>query len=71
MKWNGTNNHLAPLLVGTHSGTSQREGHGKGKAKSEPVNVGVHNNLLHITTQPDEEAEINNRSYEDNSQVIR
>ncbi|XP_055502008.1 sushi, nidogen and EGF-like domain-containing protein 1 [Leucoraja erinacea] len=63
--------HLTFSTVGTHSGTSQREGHGKGKAKSEPVNVGVHNNLLHITTQPDEEAEINNRSYEDNSQVIR
>ncbi|XP_059806237.1 sushi, nidogen and EGF-like domain-containing protein 1 [Hypanus sabinus] len=55
--------HLTFSTLGIHGSTSQREGQG--------IDEGIYDNLLQITAQPDEEAEVSNRSYEDNSHAIR
>ncbi|XP_062902209.1 sushi, nidogen and EGF-like domain-containing protein 1 isoform X3 [Mobula hypostoma] len=63
--------HLTFSTLGIHGSASQREGQGIGKTNLDPIDAGVYDNLLHITAQPDEEAEVSNRSYEDNSHAIR
>ncbi|XP_078419579.1 sushi, nidogen and EGF-like domain-containing protein 1 [Cetorhinus maximus] len=63
--------HLTISTLQIQSSTKQGESQGNSNGKTEPGDRGAYNNQLHITLQPDDEVEINNGSYEDNSQVIK
>ncbi|XP_041037440.1 sushi, nidogen and EGF-like domain-containing protein 1 [Carcharodon carcharias] len=63
--------HLTISTLQIQSSTKRGESQGNSNGKTEPGDPGAYNNQLHITLQPDDEVEINNGSYEDNSQVIK
>ncbi|XP_067897946.1 sushi, nidogen and EGF-like domain-containing protein 1 isoform X4 [Heterodontus francisci] len=63
--------HLTISTLEIQSSTRPGETQGNSKGKSEPVDPSIYNNQLHITLQPDDEVEISNGSYEDNSQIIK
>ncbi|XP_067851680.1 sushi, nidogen and EGF-like domain-containing protein 1 isoform X2 [Heptranchias perlo] len=62
--------HLTVSTLGIQSNTRQGKMQGNSRAKSEPEDLGVYNNRLHITLQPDDKEAISKGSYEDNSQII-